>query len=83
MLYRLLVDYEVLEFVSTLKKPVQRAIYQRLRAIQNDPAGHSDYQQKDRTGRPLHVHICAGHALTYWEDFADRHVKILGITKAD
>jgi hypothetical protein len=37
MLYRLLVDYEVVEFISTLKKPVQMAIYQHLKAIQNDP----------------------------------------------
>ena len=81
--YRLLIDYEALEFISALKKADQHALRQRLRAIRTDPVGFSDYLERDPSGRPLHVNICAGYAITYWEDFADRQIKVLDITRAD
>jgi hypothetical protein len=83
MLYRLLIDYEALEFLASLKKADQRLLRQRLKAIQDDPAQFSDYLESDPSGRPLHVNICAGYAVTYWEDFADRHIKVLEISEAD
>ena len=83
MNYRLLIDYEALEFLSQLKKPVQRLIHKRLREIQDYPSNHSDYQEHDPVGRPLHVSICGDYAVTFWEDFADRHFKVLEIARAD
>jgi hypothetical protein len=83
MLYRLLIDYEVLQYVSSLKRPHQQALHHKFRSIQADPSGNSDYLERDPTGRPLHVSICAGLAITYWEDFADRHIKILEVKEAD
>ena len=83
MNYRLLVDYEALEFLSRLKKPAQRLIHRRLREIQDHPSRWSDYIEHDPTGRPLHVSVCGDYAITFWEDFADRHVKVLEITRAD
>jgi len=83
MNYRLLIDYEAFEFLSQLKKPVQRLIHRRLRQIQDGPTECSDYQERDSTGRPLHVSICGDYAITFWEDFADRQVKVLQIARAD
>ena len=83
MSYRLLIDIEAVEFLSSLRKPDQRLIHRRLKAIQEFPSQWSDYTERDPTGRSLHVSICGAYAITFWEDFADRHVKILEIAKAD
>ncbi len=83
MNYRLLIDYEAMEFLSRLKKPAQRLIHRRLRDIQDYPSRWSDYQEQDSNGRSLHVNICGGYSITFWEDFADRHVKVLEIAFAD
>ena len=34
-------------------------------------------------GRPLDVHIAGRFAISYWDDFADRHVKIMDVDWAD
>ncbi len=83
MNYRLLIDFEALEFLSGLKKSSQRLLQKRLRQIQDDPIACSDYMERDPSGRPLHVSIADAFAITYWEDFADRHVKVLEIARAD
>jgi len=83
MSYRLLIDYEVLEVLAALRKPVQRMIHQRLRQIQDFPSRWADYAERDASGRSLNVSIVGDFAITYWEDFADRHVKVLEIARAD
>jgi len=83
MTYRLLIDYEALDVLASLKKPVQRQVHQRLRQIQEFPSQWADYQERDPSGRSLHVSIVGDYAITYWEDFADRHVKVLEIARAD
>lgn len=83
MSYRLLIDMEAVEFLASLKKSEQRLIHQRLAAIREYPAQWSDYTERDPTGRSLHVSVCGAYAITFWEDFADRHVKILEIARAD
>ena len=45
MSYRLLIDYEVIEFVETLRRPDQRLLRNRFVAIQNGPRRFSDYTQ--------------------------------------
>ncbi len=65
MNYRLLIDYEALESLSQLKKPVQRMVHRRLKEIQDHPARWSDYQERDPTDRLLHVSICGGYAITF------------------
>jgi mRNA-degrading endonuclease RelE of RelBE toxin-antitoxin system len=37
MTYRLLIDYQALDLLARLKKPVQRLIHKRLRQIQDFP----------------------------------------------
>jgi hypothetical protein len=41
------------------------------------------YEERESSGRPLHVSIVGDYAITYWEDFADRQVKVLEIARAD
>jgi len=43
----------------------------------------SDYREPNPRGIPLDVHLCAGFAVKYWIDFADRHVKVLDLEPAD
>lgn len=83
MTYRLLIDYEALDYLASLKKPVQRLIHQRLKKIQDYPSDCSDYVERDPSGRALHVSIAGDYAITYWEDFADKQVKVLEIARAD
>jgi len=83
MSYRLLLDLEVVEFIAALPRRVQIQLRRRLGELQSSPERFADYQEPDPTGRLLHVHVHCGFALYYWEDFADRHVKVLRIRRAD
>lgn len=83
MNYRLLVDFEVVEFMATLKRNDQLLLRQRFLAIQEFPSRYADYQEQDDTGRPVHISICGKFAVKYWDDFADRHLKILEVHLAD
>lgn len=83
MKYRLLIDYEVIEFLETLPRKEQRLLRDRLAAIQDFPSRHSDYTESDAIGRPVDIHICGKYAIKFWEDYADKHVKILDIQVAD
>jgi hypothetical protein len=42
-----------------------------------------DYRVRDDDGRDLDGHIAGRFAIHFWDDFADRHVKIMGVTWAD
>jgi|JI6StandDraft_1071083.scaffolds.fasta_scaffold01656_3 hypothetical protein len=84
MTYRLLIDYEALDVLASLEKSQFNGWFiSRLRQIQEFPSQWADYQERDPIGRALHVSIIGDYAITYWEDFADRHVKVLEIAKAD
>jgi hypothetical protein len=80
---RLLLDVEVVEFLERLDNPKCTAIWKRLREIAAAPDRFIDYQEQDECGRDLAVHLFQGHAILYWDDFADRHLKVLEITSAD
>ena len=83
MSYRLLIDYEVIEFLETLPRKDRKLLRDRLVALQGDPPGFSDYAESDSTGRRVDIHICSKYAVKFWEDHADRHVKILDVRLAD
>ena len=80
---RLLIDSEVLEFMAPLKKPEREMLVARFEAIRDYPAKHRDFPHRDETGRDLDGHIAGRFAILFWDDFADRHVKIMGILWAD
>lgn len=83
MNYRLLIDYEVIEFIETLSRKDQRLLRNRFVSIQDFPSRHVDYTESDSTGRPVDIHICGKFAIKFWEDRADRHLKILDVHFAD
>lgn len=80
---RLLVDSEVLTFLGGLKKRDREFLLTRFEAIRDFPSAHVDYRHRDETGRDLDGHIAGRFAIVFWDDFADRHVKIMGVTWAD
>ena len=83
MKYRLLIDWEVIEFLESLPRKEQGLLRNRFIAIQDHPSRFSDYTEPDSTGRRVDIHICGKYAIKFWEDHADRHVKILDVHPAD
>ena len=80
---RLLIDSEVLEFVGALRRSDRDLLLARFEAIRNDPARHADFPHRDESGRDLEGHVVGRFAIVFWDNFADRHVKIMGVTWAD
>ena len=80
---RLLLDSEVVGWLERLPARPRAAMWNRLREIAQTPDRFADYHERDERGRELGVHIFRGHAILFWDDFADRQVKILGIASAD
>jgi hypothetical protein len=80
---RLLIAIEVLDFLRTLRPAEQRVLLKRFREIAAFPGNYSDFVERDSTGRRVEVHICGRFAVKYWDDFADRHVKVLDVHLAD
>jgi hypothetical protein len=83
MAYRVLVDLEAIEFLDALPDGTRQRLLAHFGKLGSTPDRYSDYQEYDRTGRQVEVNVFAGHSIHYWIDFADRHVKILSIRKAD
>jgi hypothetical protein len=80
---RLLLDSEVVDYLDRLRAAGRAQIWKRLREIASTPDRFADYHERDAQGRALAVHVFHGHAILYWDDFADRHLKVLEITNAD
>ena len=83
MNFRLLLDIDVVEFMAALPRREQVALRRRLGEIQSFPTRFADFQEPDSTGRSLDVHVHRGFAIYYWEDFADRHIKVFSLRRAD
>jgi hypothetical protein len=80
---RLLLDVEVIEYLEALGPQMRGAIWQRLKQIAASPDRFVDYHERDERGRELAVNVFRGCAILFWDDFADRHLKVLEITDAD
>lgn len=81
--YRLLVDWEVIEQLNRLPIRVRRALRSDILQLREFPDAMSEFAEKDDTGRTLNGIIRSGIAILYWIDFADRHVKVLAMKRAD
>jgi len=81
--YRLLVDWEVIEKLHQLPLSRRRILRRAFTQIVASPDRLSDYREPNPRGIELDVHLCAGFAIKYWIDFADRHVKVLDLEPAD
>lgn len=80
---RLLIAVEVLDFLRPLSAREQRELLKRFREIAAAPASFTDFTEPDATGRRVGVHVFGKFAVKFWDDFADRHVKILDLHLAD
>jgi hypothetical protein len=83
MRFRLLLDLDVVDFMQTLPRARRTALFAHFRRIQESPANHSDYIERDATGRRVEVSVFDGLAIYYWIDHADAQVKILTLVVAD
>jgi hypothetical protein len=61
----------------------RRILRQALTRIATTPDLVSDYREPNPRGIPLDIHLCAGFAIKYWIDFADRRVKVLDLELAE
>ena len=80
---RLLIAIEVLDFLRTLKRRELQDLMKRFRQIAAFPSNYSDFVEDDSTGRRVDVHVFGRFAIKFWDDFAERHVKILDPHFAD
>ncbi len=81
--YRLLVDWEVIEKLNQVPMHTRRMLRDALTRIVATLDMLSDYREPNPRGIALDVHLCAGFAIKYWVDFADRHIKVLDLEPAD
>ena len=81
--YRLLVDWEVIGQLNRLPIRVRRALCSDILRLRELPDAMSEFEEKDDTGRTLSGIIRCGIAILYWIDFADHHVKVLAMKRAD
>jgi len=58
-------------------------LLKHFREIAVFPSKFSDFVEHDAAGRRVDVHIFGKFAIKFWDDFADRHVKILDVHLAD
>lgn len=80
---RLLIAIEVFDFLQTLRRREQQDLLRCFREIAAFPSNFADFVEHDSNGRRLGVHIFGRFAIKFWDDFADRHVKILDLHLAD
>ena len=79
----LLIAIEVLDFLRALRRRDQQDLLKRFREIAAFPSNFSDFVEYDSAGRRVDVHVFGRFAVKFWDDFADRHVKILDLHFAD
>ena len=65
----------MVDYLDRLRAAERARIWKRLREIASAPDRFADYHERDARGRDLEVHVFHGHAILYWDDFTDRHLK--------
>lgn len=83
MEYRLFIDADVLEILDGVPKRTRRRLLEQFHQIRSFPGKYSDCHETDAVGLRVEICITSGWAIHYWNDFADRHIKILAIKPAD
>jgi hypothetical protein len=80
---QLLIAIEVLDFLRRLRRQEQEGLLRRFREIAAFPSNYCDFFEHDSSGRRIGVHVFGKFTIKFWDDFADRHVKILDLHLAD
>jgi hypothetical protein len=73
---RLLLDSDVVEYPGRNRTGERTKIWHRLREIAQAPDRFVDYHDRDERGRVLAVHVFNGSAILFWDDLADRYLKL-------
>lgn len=79
----MLISFDVIEFLETLKKSDQRMLRNRFLEISSYPSKHSDFKEESANGRLVDIHIAGKYAIKFWEDTADMDLKVLDVHLAD
>ena len=77
--YKLLVDYEALEFLQRLSKNDQRYLHARLVYLREYPHSQTDKKVPGEGGRDYFVYVRGKFAIKYWIDDAVREVRVLDV----
>lgn len=80
---RLLLAWQVIEFIEKLPRAERQRMRRRLVEIAAAPDRFSDFAEDDASGRPHQVHLFGRYAIRYWDDFADRDLKVVDIIPSD
>lgn len=83
MRFHLLIDLEVIDFMQSMSRSRRVNFFAHFRRIREHPQHHSDYVERDDSGRRVDVSVLDGFAIYYWIDRAEQHVKILKLVAAD
>ncbi len=83
MSYRLLLTLEAIEFLEKLPKQQRQRFRSLFVKMLEEPRMYSDFWQYEKDGRRIDVHVFGKHAIYFWDDAADRDLKIIRISKAD
>lgn len=81
--YRLLVDLEAIAVLDSLPAKIRNRLLNHFTALRSTPDRRSDFHEHDSSGRRIEISVFANHAIHYWIDFPDRHIKVLMIRPAD
>lgn len=80
--FTVLVALSVYRVLATMRKRDRDRILRFLDQLEDDPYGLSHYREIGDAEQSRDVTIIGSHAITYWIDYADKHVKILRIEPA-
>jgi hypothetical protein len=69
------------EFVLTCNRTDQKRILAACQQLRDFPDTQSEFTRRDPTGRTIAVKIFRPFLIHYWDDFADRVVRIVRIER--
>ena len=78
-----MLDLEVHDFLLKLKPSERARLRRRFAELLESPDRWAEYEELHHSGRTLEVTICGKFAIKFWDDFADRYVKILEVVPSD
>ena len=80
----LLLAFAVIEFLGKRQKRDREMLFRVMEQMCEFPDRYAAFEEFDEDWNPLvDVHLVEGYAISFWDDFADRHLKILKVRPAD
>lgn len=81
--YDLFIAAHVVDLMLSLRKGERALLRAHFEEIRRSPVAFSDYTERDEAGRDLDINLFGKHAIIFWCDAADKHVKILDLVPTD